>query len=696
MGGITIEAELQHGINFSQPSFFDLRTHRPNKTIDIGRDGLSLSLDAKGRVLQASAYHPEHGIIVANPFRSFDGSRFYDVPYVRDYRTRMLQWIQNDRPGFGLDFGVPGHLVSIKIIETNVALYHMKLVNHVDVSLTAHISAQGSFVQDARATNTSSGCVLLPYALGVNVSLNRASYGQLTEGGPIALPPGCNILRKSGPNTLRVYNPNLGAQLSTSLDINGQPLVIDSVEDQDASEAVLDVFVKGKVCILPGETATFCATFRLIPDAKEHTDVFQSGMAISKAMLPNAKSRWKRDEILTTYVLRRNFEYILANCVVPISESSTVILTDHVALPLGWNRDNYWQVRLLLETHANITDLVYSEFVPHYRGNIESAVRGHLKWVFIHAKRPHGFWHRSYLANGQPKDRSIFQLDQQCYPLLELCDYAEHFPSQVDFVKRIVDAGVIHEILAVLAAKQDKQTRLWPTDETPGDDAVQYPHHFSSHILMWRTFTRLHQMFLDLAIPLNEQISRLEVMAAQLKNDTVRSFTTTHSNCSRPLFAYLTDGNGHHECYHDGNDVPTAFAYDWGFASSASEITTWRATMDFALSPANAKGFCDEGPYGGLGSVHSPGAWTLGYFQELAYAASSNNVIAMQGAWTKIAAAMQWDGTFPEAVDPKTAQCTSKAWFSWPGAMIGALLIHMKKNGQEEILLQTRVKVKPC
>lgn len=50
---------------------------------------------------------------------------------------------------------------------------------------------------------------------------------------------------------------------------------------------------------------------------------------------------------------------------------------------------------------------------------------------------------------------------------------------------------------------------------------------------------------------------------------------------------------------------------------------------------------------------------------------------------------MQWDGTFPEAVDLKTAQCTSKAWFRWPGAMIGALLIRMRKNGQEAILLQT-------
>jgi len=252
----------------------------------------------------------------------------------------MLQWIQNDRPGFGLDFGVPGHLVSFKTVQTNVALYHIKLVNHVDVSLTAHISAQGSFVQDARATNTSSGCLLLPYALRVNVSLNRASYGQLTEGGPIPLPPSRNILRKSGPSTLRVYNPNLRAQLWTSLDINGQPVAVDSVEDQDASDAMLDVSVRGRVSIPPGETARLCATFRLIPDAKEHPNVSQSGMAISKVMLPNAKSPWRRDEILTTFVLKRNFEYILANCVVPISESRTVVLTDHVALPLGWNRDN--------------------------------------------------------------------------------------------------------------------------------------------------------------------------------------------------------------------------------------------------------------------------------------------------------------------------------------------------------------------
>jgi len=36
--------------NFSTPRVFNFITNPPNKTIDIGRSGLSLSLDAQGRV----------------------------------------------------------------------------------------------------------------------------------------------------------------------------------------------------------------------------------------------------------------------------------------------------------------------------------------------------------------------------------------------------------------------------------------------------------------------------------------------------------------------------------------------------------------------------------------------------------------------------------------------------------------------
>jgi hypothetical protein len=292
------------------------------------------------KVLQASTYHPEHGIIVANPFASFDGSRFYDVAYVRAYRKRMLQWIEEDRHGFGLDFRIPSHHVSIKTAETNVALYNIKLDSGVDISLTAHISDAGVFVQYATATNTSPDSVVIPYALGLNVSLNRASYGQLTEGGPIPLPPSLNVLRKRGSNILRIANPNLGAQLLVSLNVNNKAVDTTRIPDQDVADATLDVALANEIRISPGETATFCAIFRLIPDTEERLDPFQGGIGVLRALCHNTKRIWKRDTVLTTYVMRRNVEYILANCVVPISESKSVILTDHVALPLGWNRDN--------------------------------------------------------------------------------------------------------------------------------------------------------------------------------------------------------------------------------------------------------------------------------------------------------------------------------------------------------------------
>jgi meiotically up-regulated gene 157 (Mug157) protein len=310
--------------------------------------------------------------------------------------------------------------------------------------------------------------------------------------------------------------------------------------------------------------------------------------------------------------------------------------------------------------------------------------------VYTQAERPGGFWHRSYLTNGQPKDRSIFQLDQQCYPLLELCDYLDYFPQEVDFVKTILGTGVVQEILTMLSSRQNPNTLLWPTDETPGDDAVVYPHHFSSHVLLWRTFTRLYELFQRLQLSTSDAVQHLGEVAAQLKERTIQSFKSPHLKHTGDLFAYLTDGYGNVIFYHDGNDIPTALAHEWGFVSTSEEISIWKATMEFALSPANTAGYCNESPYGGLGSVHSPGAWVLGYFQELAYAASIDNVCAMQDAWAKITAAMQWDGTFPEAVDPRTAKCTSRTWFSWPGAMIGALLIRMKKNGQEISLLQNK------
>jgi hypothetical protein len=214
------------------------------------------------------------------------------------------------------------------------------MLGNLHLSIAVRVAEDGSFMQYATATNKGAECEFLPFTWRLNVSLNRASYGQLTEGGPIQPPPSCNVLRKIGETTLRVCNPNLDSQLVAQLDTDGSSLDLHHVPDEQTANATIDAAVKGNLHIPIGGTASLCASFRLLPNTKQHTENFLSAQYTPDAFQPNGKPHWKHDNRLTTYVLSRNVEYILANCVVPLSESMAAIITDHVALPLGWNRDN--------------------------------------------------------------------------------------------------------------------------------------------------------------------------------------------------------------------------------------------------------------------------------------------------------------------------------------------------------------------
>lgn len=320
-----------------------------------------------------------------------------------------------------------------------------------------------------------------------------------------------------------------------------------------------------------------------------------------------------------------------------------------------------------------------TDTAERYQSMIHSTVKGHLNWVFRRAERPYSFWHRSYLVTGRPKDGPVFQLDQQCYPFLELCDFLAEYPQEFAFVESLCKEGSIIDTISLLESKRDVNTGLFPTDETPGDDAVEYPFHFSSHILLWTTFSRFNDLLKTIGLDSAFKALNLNSFAQDVRNSTLRHFQTVNGHSGKPMFAYLTDGAGKTTLYHDANDIPTLFAPAWNFVQSESEIELWRNTMDFGLSPSNEKGYFAGEPFGGLGSVHTPGPWPLGYFQEFVYAQLTNNAAAEEDAWRRIKAAMLWDGLFSEAVDYRTAECTSKAWFSWPGSMIGGALVHSNR-----------------
>jgi meiotically up-regulated gene 157 (Mug157) protein len=142
------------------------------------------------------------------------------------------------------------------------------------------------------------------------------------------------------------------------------------------------------------------------------------------------------------------------------------------------------------------------------------------------------------------------------------------------------------------------------------------------------------------------------------------------------MFTYLTDGAGAHTFYHDANDLPTLFVPDWNFATrNSSEYALWARTMEFGLSASNSEGFFPQGPYGGLGSVHTRGPWPLGFAQEFIHASLVGNVDGAKDAWRRIQGSMFMDGLFSEAVNAETGECISKAWFSWPGSIIGSALL---------------------
>lgn len=274
-----------------------------------------------------------------------------------------------------------------------------------------------------------------------------------------------------------------------------------------------------------------------------------------------------------------------------------------------------------------------------------------------------------------PKDGPVFQQDQQCYPLIELCDFFDAFPQEAEFVGLLLEEDTISTILAVLKTHQDPDTTLYMTEETPGDDAVEYPFHFSSHVLLWHTLTRLAGLVKRFSNKTALDHAQISSQASELRQTILRHFVRKNPFTGSTMFAYLTDGHGQHTFYHDANDIPTLFIPDWNFAKEFEEHEIWIRTMDFGLSIANEGGFYPDEKFGGLGSVHTRGPWPLGYAQEFIYANIRGDDGAKKDAWRRIRGSMFWDGLFPEAVDAKTGDCVSKAWFSWPGSMIGSALL---------------------
>lgn len=557
------------------------------KPLDFGAGGIIGSVNQDGRLIALNTYHPVHGYATLSATPPFPEAQRYQQAAVRAYRRAF---VTND--GFGMQFQQAIVKREAWLLADAIPFMRLTFADGSTAEVTTFVPQSlpvgaiqvWHFAQPAQFTG--------------KIWVQRCAYTQLTEGGPVPMPSSQTML--AGMNSLQ--NQALG--LTVAMSVTG------GVERDDGSvEFASDV--SSSVLIFAFGTTQ--------QEAEAHLQQLTDAQTLLQETLTFYESQWQN--IPDDLILRRGLLYS-ALCCIPVDADATCFLTDHMLLPLSWNRDAYYAALALLSW------------------NHVDTVRRHLIWMFEKAERVEGyFWGRSYLANGKIKDRG-FQLDQQLFPLLELADYVAQTGDQT-IIERLKPH--IPPLLDALLKRKADNVALFPTDETPADDPIAYPYHFSSNLLFWYTLKRLAEIGIDYV-----------ELQANIKIALEQHFSAQHNG--QTLYAYATDGKGQHHFYHDANDLPLALAAGWGFCRADDPI--WQATLAFAFSPANQGGYYQ----GRLGSVHTPAAWALGDLQE--WIVSETPEAAQQ----HLEQAAQWDGALPEAYNAETGEVVSRHWFVWTNA----------------------------
>jgi hypothetical protein len=577
------------------------------KPLDFGADGVTGSINADGRLIALNTYHPRYGYVTLTTADPFPEDQRYNPAAVRAYRAGLAAL-----HGFGPDLESAVWRRDALLTGGAVPAISVTLENGTHMEMVAWAYGGGAFQEWETGT--------APRWRG-RLSLQRCAYTQLTEGGPVPMPPTETHARfKDG--VLTIENP----ALEWAAAISGFPPG-ETWERRALGPIEIDIAGAGESTTLvygfgPTAAAALDAVRRLAQNPFDDLD--------------SELDRWREylDGLPSPHLaVQRGISYGLM-LAVPVG-ATCCILTDHMLLPLSWNRDAYYVARALLDRQPDI-------------------VRRHLLWMFETAERRDGVWGRCYLANGQIKD-AAFQLDQQLFPLLELAEYVGATSDRATWDRlRPAIAPVIDRLLA----RKATHTWLFPTDETPADDPVALPYHFSSHVVMWFTLRQIAALLGDDA---------LADSAEAIRRAVLEHFTATRDGQS--LYAYATDGAGNHHFYHDANDFPLVLAPVWGFTPVDDPV--WRATLDFAFSEANQGGYYD----GRLGSVHTRAPWPLGDVQDLLIARLLHDPARESRAWEHINRAAQWDGALPEAYDATTGEVVSRHWFAWPNAALACVAL---------------------
>jgi len=604
---------------------------RHRKPWDVGDGLVAATFGERGELLSLHRPHPVHGWIHLSGFLPFPEASRYNPESVRAYRQQL-----SDPSGEGLKVELEGLQFRDRVwldgivpaviwSGSDVEAWWVPVVWNGLLRLWLYVRALGPGAPDRiRAT------------FQVNLRLHRAAYAQITEGSPLPPTDPWNELDwRSGAVTWRAKGIEASARLYP----------VPPIPSQGGPGPIR--FAWTETLELAGQGADRVLTLELaagdLPEGRVAPDPWTVQEHLTEALRAFRPEEPLLADGEADGFVRRNLAFVLGCCAVDVGDA-TCLVTDPVLLPLSWNRDAYYCTCLL--------GVVGRRDRGPVGQRAARVIRRHLTWLFEVAHRSDGLWGRSHLTGGAIKD-PVFQLDQQWYPILELVR------ASLDWglgdLWRVHRAAVL-EVLEALRARRSP-SGLWPTSETPADDPLSLPYHFSSHVLAWRTLRLLAQVERDV---------RLEEDA-----EAVRRSVLEHFRIQKPrVYAYATDGQ-RHLLYHDANDLPTACAPRWGFCSA--DDPWWRSTVRFAWSPQNPAYF--RGRYPGLGSLHAAAPWTLGEVQRWIVGHVLGRPQTLRAACRRLLRVAFDDRLLCESYDPGTGVPKTRAWFAWPGAAMSALLL---------------------
>ncbi|HUQ42027.1 MAG TPA: hypothetical protein VM052_05975, partial [Candidatus Limnocylindrales bacterium] len=438
----------------------------PYKPLDVGNGIVAGSLNSGGRWLDLGIAHPVHGRVIVTDAPAYVGDRL-DPRAVRAYRATLAS---RDREGFGLALLERASSAAALVEDTFPLAIHARRDARIESLAFAPSGRRGAAQVlriDARRD------MRIEPAWTGTMRLARAAYTQLTPGGALPDAEEHPILGHDG-RVLWIADEGLGVAVAVALPPPleipagaSDTLAVAIALAQDADSAVREAIA------LAG------AARELMPPEIARRRALWTGLDLARpAQRPQRRAFAYAVDCAASEIGSDAWSDSPAEHSRDAASRAIAVLADHEILPLVWTRDAYYVCRALLALDP--------------RGAGRTITAAFLHWCFETAERVDGWWPRASLASGAAKD-PVFQLDQQLYPLLLLEDLARLAGD--DAPLRAFRAQRDRVIAAIL--EQRTAHGLVATAETPADDPIDAPFHFSSHVLLWRVLRDLDRAHAD-------------------------------------------------------------------------------------------------------------------------------------------------------------------------------------------------------